>query len=127
MKFTVRYIVRMDIRVSLLCGLISLRNADLWVIDHPMVEILLGRPLLKAIGLDLDKLITELCIKGDEEDLANRHAEQVNSDMHSTSKISSVGHSGIRFDQNQGDLIAENDSATENEGIDEPNKIEEDI
>lgn len=55
----------MDIRLRLPCGLLSLRNSNLWVIDQPMDYILLGRLLLKAIGLDVDKMLMKLCIKGE--------------------------------------------------------------
>ena len=52
--FTASAIVKLRITISLPCGPLRLRNVELLVIDQPMDEILLGRPLLRCIGFNLD-------------------------------------------------------------------------
>ena len=52
--FTASATVKLCITITLLCGPHRLRNVEILFIDQPMDEILLGRPLLRCLGFDLD-------------------------------------------------------------------------
>lgn len=60
----------MEIRLSLPCCQFSLINADFWVIEKQITEVLFGRPLFKCICMDLDFLLTNLCKKVCEVDVS---------------------------------------------------------
>ena len=51
--FTASASVKIDVRISLPCGPLRLRNVQFMVTDQDMEEILLGRPLLKCLGFDI--------------------------------------------------------------------------
>ena len=47
--------VRADVTLQLNCAPLRLRNTEWLILDDDMSEILLGRPLLKALGFDVDE------------------------------------------------------------------------
>jgi hypothetical protein len=51
---TAKSIFRADLTLQLNCGPLILRQTEFLVLDQEMSEILIGRPLLKAIGFDLE-------------------------------------------------------------------------
>jgi hypothetical protein len=51
---TAKSIFRADLTLQLNCGPLILRQTEFLVLDQGMSEILIGRPLLKAIGFDLE-------------------------------------------------------------------------
>jgi hypothetical protein len=53
--------VRADLTQQLNCGPLILRQTELLVLDQGMSEILIGRPLLKAIGFDLEAHLETNC------------------------------------------------------------------
>lgn len=44
-----------------------------------MDDVMLGRPLLKCLGFDLDKFFRKICEKGEELDVSARLTEEINS------------------------------------------------
>lgn len=64
--FTASEKFRMDIRIALPCGPLSIRKVDSWVVEQGMNKIIFGKPLLKPIGLDLDSLLSGLAEEGKE-------------------------------------------------------------
>jgi hypothetical protein len=53
--------VRADLTLQLNCGPLILRQTEFLVLDQGMSEILIGRPLLKAIGFDLQTHLETNC------------------------------------------------------------------
>lgn len=51
---TANSVIRADLTLELNCGPLKLRNTEFLVVEQGMSELLLGRPLLKAIGFDLE-------------------------------------------------------------------------
>lgn len=103
----------MDVRIALPCGFLSLRNVDFWVVDQEMEEILLGRPLLKCVGMDLDKTLTDLYHNRSEVDVANAITEAVNEN----GRKLATAFSGIWYDEEEDDGITELEVAAANIGI----------
>jgi RNase H-like domain found in reverse transcriptase/Integrase core domain/Reverse transcriptase (RNA-dependent DNA polymerase)/Chromo (CHRromatin Organisation MOdifier) domain len=51
---------RLSVTLNLPAGPLRLRNVNWLVVDHEMPEVLLGRPLLKALGLDADSHLSNV-------------------------------------------------------------------
>lgn len=77
--FTGSTSLRLNIRVALLCGNLSLRAVYFWVVHQPMDELLLGTPLLKCIVLDLDKIFMDRYKEGKNLHLSSAIAEADNN------------------------------------------------
>lgn len=78
-EFKATATVRMDVLVALPCGQLCRRNVDFWVIEQRMADVLLGRPPLRCIGLDLERTLTDLCTSsGGEVGIQARMKEEMN-------------------------------------------------
>ena len=75
LPFTASARAKLDILLELPCGPLLLRNTPCLVVDQEMEEILLGRPLLRSLGLDLDSLLTKLVRDGGEVDVSEKLSE----------------------------------------------------
>lgn len=115
--FTSSGTVVFDIRISLPCGQLSIRNVKFWVIDQKMTEVLIGRPLLRHIGMDLEKLLTKLCKEGSEIDASSADVDE--------SGGSTIALSSHRVVVNDSDIdpIKEIDEAAANMGEEKAEEI----
>ena len=121
--FTASGYTTLDIRLDLPCGQLSIRNVRCWVVDQNKQEALLGRPLLKALGLDLDSVLEKLCRENREVDAS---ATALQGDDPTSSKLAAV-YSGIRYDSVHEDPIKPTEEALANIGSDKPEDITEAI
>ena len=77
--FPASAIVKFCITISLPCGPLRLRNVEFLVIDQPMDEILLGRPLLRCLGFDLDTPLEGIRTKMDNANVSSSMSESINT------------------------------------------------
>lgn len=108
--------------MELPCGKLSLRNVDFWVIDQPMNELLLGRPLLKCLGFDLDKLLNGLCEKGETTNVADRLVNDINS-KNSITLAFVKNYAGLWYNQEEFDPVEPLDSVASYMGDDSKESI----
>lgn len=116
----------LDILIELPCGKLSLRNVDFWIVNQTMNELLLGRPLLKCLGFDLDKLLHGLCLQGDEVDVASKLAEDLNNEEDINPKAAALKeYGGMWYNREEYDPVEPTDSVAAHMGEDTPNSINE--
>lgn len=126
-RFIASETVRLDLRISLPCGNLSLHNVGLWVVDQHMDELLLGRPLFKCIGLDLDKVLTERYKKGQVVDVASAFSDAINTEnTHTEAKLAKI-LSEMRHEDIYYDPVAVLEAEIANMGNDTEEEIEEAI
>jgi hypothetical protein len=70
-EITVDSMVRMNIMISLPCGPLRLRRVEFLVVDQEMDEVLLGRPLLAALGCDLTSHLEKVFDQVDDMDISS--------------------------------------------------------
>ena len=78
-QFTASAFVKLCITISLPCGHLRLRNVDFLVSDQPMDDILLGLPLLRCLGFDLDTHLERIRPKKDSADISTLMSEAINT------------------------------------------------
>jgi len=121
----------MDVTISLPCGNLILRNTEFWVVDQKMGEIILGRPLLRCIGFDLDEVLTKVQTEEGEVDISQRMANGCNDqsdDDDVPKKVSSMSsYKGLWYDEKEFDPISCPDDVTSKMGVDKPEEIQAEI
>ena len=91
------------LRIKLPYGPLRLRNVYFWVTDQDMDEVLLGRPLLKCIGFDLDQHLASVRRKFDNIAVAEKIAKEFNTRLpihkDKTKRICSIkSYKGLCYD-----------------------------
>lgn len=120
-SFTASSTIKIDVQVILPCGKLLLRNTPFLVVDQEMDEVLLGRPLLKHIGFDLNDHLTELVKEEKEFDIS----DSINTVDFAPKKIYSLhGYRGLWHNQIDDDPIRQNDAALASMGNDDPADID---
>ena len=127
-EFTVSSTILMDITLVLPCGNLILRNVSFWVVDQDMDEIILGRPLLRCIGFDLDKALTKLQQEVGEIDISERMCTACNGvdpkDGTESFKVSSMrAYKGLWYEAKEYDPIVLPDGIMSSMGVDKPEEI----
>ena len=64
-------IVKLSPLVHTVCGTVHLRSVDFHVIDTPIKEVLLGKPLLMSLGINLDDQFAALALHQDTVDASS--------------------------------------------------------
>lgn len=116
--------VILDLQIVLHCGKLWLRNTEFCVIDQEMTEILLGRPLFKCIGFDLDVFLELLVSSTNKIDVSESHS---NSESKKCGIKSLKGYNRMWYDQEDDDPVKNYDAEIANMGIDDPNDIDQSI
>jgi hypothetical protein len=100
-EITADSMVRVNIVISLPCGPLRLRRVEFLVVDQEMDEVLLGRPLLAALGFDLTSHLEKVFEQVNDMDIS--------SDMgarSSSRKIASMSsYTGLRYDRTEDDPV----------------------
>jgi hypothetical protein len=93
--------VRMNIVISLPCGQLRLRRLKFLVVDQEMDEVLLGRPLLAALGFDLTSHLEKVFDQIDDMDISSDVGASG-----STGKMASMSsYTGLRYDRTEDDPV----------------------
>lgn len=128
-SFTASMKVRIgSLQIKLPCGTLRLRNVDFWVTDQDMDEVLLGRPLLRCIGFDLDQHLASVRQKFDNIDVDEKIAKELNTRLplhkDKTKRICSIkSYRGLWYDQTEGDPVDPVPAAGANMGVDSESDI----
>ena len=126
--FTESASVKIDVRISLPCGPLRLRNVQFMVTGQDMEEILLGRPLLKCLGFDLDIHLESVRQTFDNLDVSHAMATKINSDERKkieSSKLCSLkNYKGLWYDTVEDDPVPPVDSAGANMGLDKEEDVQ---
>jgi hypothetical protein len=100
-EITADRMVRMNIVISLPCGPLRLRHVGFLVVDQEMKEVLLGWPLLAALGFDLTSHLEKVFDQVDDMDISSdAGASSSSGKMASTSS-----YAGLRYDCTEDDTV----------------------
>ena len=116
---------RLNIKLMLPCGPLRLRRVEFLVIDHDMEEILLGRPLLKCLGFDLETHLAKIRTQFDDVDIGNLMNESLESSLGGQGKFSRfASYTGLRYATIEDDPINLPEAAGASIGTDDPAEID---
>jgi hypothetical protein len=100
-EITADRMVRMNIVISLPCGPLRLRRVEFLFVDQEMEEVLLGRPLLAALGFDLTSHLEKVFDQVDDMGISS----DVGASGSSGKMASMSPYTGLRYDRTEDDPV----------------------
>jgi len=111
--------VLLSIKLNLPCGPLRLRRVEFLVVDREMDEILLGRPLLKCLGFDLESHLEKVRLNFDNADVKGLMSQESHPSSSATVKLNRFAvYNGLRYDSVDDDPILMPQTPGANMGVD---------
>ena len=113
---------KFNITISLPCGPLRLRKVPFLVVEDKMDEVILGRPLLKSLGFDLDEHLEKVRRQLGSTSLDPN--EQVIQSTSESSDLRIASYKGLWYNDLETDPVPPLDTGTAKMGIDKPEEID---